>query len=185
MMTEISLNILDIAQNSIQAKAKYIDIEVAVDTAADTLTVFVEDDGCGMSPEQLAQATDPFYTTRTTRKVGLGLSFFKLAAESTGGSFSILSDPGKGTLVQAQFVLSHIDRMPLGDITGTISTLILFNQDIRFRYVYQYDGKSFVLDTNDLREILGDIPFDNPEVAGYITSYLEENKQETDGGVLL
>ena len=185
MMPEISLNILDVAENSTRAGATLVTITVDADFEADQLTVTIEDNGCGMTPEQVERVTDPFFTSRTTRKVGLGLSFFKLAAESTGGSFSILSDPGKGTLVQAQFVLAHIDRMPLGDITGTISTLILFNQDIRFRYVYQYDGKSFVLDTNDLREILGDIPFDNPEVAGYITSYLEENKQETDGGVLL
>ena len=184
-MQELSMNLLDIAQNSVAAGSTLTELTVRIDTARRALTLVIADNGKGMSEETLRRVTDPFYTTRTTRKVGLGLSFFKLAAESTGGSFSILSDPGKGTLVQAQFVLSHIDRMPLGDITGTISTLILFNQDIRFRYVYQYDGKSFVLDTNDLREILGDIPFDNPEVAGYITSYLEENKQETDGGVLL
>ncbi len=181
-MTEISLNILDIVQNSIQADAAYIYIEVDVNTNEDTFTVFVEDDGCGMSPEQLAQAADPFYTTRTTRKVGLGLPFFKQAAESTGGNFSILSELGKGTLVQAQFVLSHIDRMPLGDINGTITTLILFNQDISFRYVYQYNGQSFVLDTEDIRRTLGDIPFDAPEAAEYIASYLDENKRKVDGG---
>ena len=185
MLPEISLNVLDISENSTRAGATLVSILVKVSHQEDVLTVVIKDDGCGMTPEQAAHVTDPFFTTRTTRKVGLGVPFFKLAAESTGGRFDIHSEPGKGTTVTAVFGLSHIDRMPLGDITGTISTLILFNQDIRFRYVYQYDGKSFVLDTNDLREILGDIPFDNPEVAGYITSYLEENKQETDGGVLL
>ena len=184
-MQELSLNVLDIAQNSVRAGASRIDIWVVADRAADRLEIGVKDNGCGMTAEQVQKVTHPFFTTRTTRKVGLGVPLFKMAAEMTGGTFCIESEPGVGTSTVATFGLSHIDRMPLGDITGTISTLILFNQDIRFRYVYQYDGKSFVLDTNDLREILGDIPFDNPEVAGYITSYLEENKQETDGGVLL
>lgn len=105
-----------------------------------------------------------------------------MAALSAGGDFSIWSEPGKGTIVYAQFGLSNIDRMPLGDISGTIHTLIVFNQNIDFVYNYQYDDKSFTLDTREFRQILGDVPFDTPEVSQYILDYLKENRQDTDGG---
>lgn len=108
MMPEISLNVLDVAQNSVRAGASLISISVRADTNQDTLTIVIEDNGCGMTKEQAARVIDPFFTTRTTRKVGLGVPFFKLAAESTGGSFSIRSEPGVGTVVTAVFILSHI-----------------------------------------------------------------------------
>lgn len=181
-MTEISLNILDVAENSTRAGAKLVEITVAADTAADTLTVIIGDDGCGMTAEQVEQVTDPFFTTRKTRKVGLGIPFFKYAAESTGGSFTIDSAPGIGTVVTAVFGLSHIDRMPLGDINSTVETLITCHTDTDFLYTYRYDEASFELDTRAFKEILGDIPFDTPEVAAYIKEYLTENKLETDGG---
>lgn len=184
-MTEISLNILDVAENSTRAGASLVTITVSADTAADRLTVIIDDDGCGMTEEQVAYVTDPFFTTRTTRKVGLGVPFFKYAAESTGGSFTIQSQPGVGTTVTAVFVLSHIDRMPLGDISSTIHTLVVYHPDTDFRYIYEYDGKSFTLDTREFREILGDVPFDTPEISSYIMEYLTENKLETDGGASL
>ena len=112
MMPEISLNVLDVTENSTRAGAKLVQLFVAADHKADTLTIKNRDDGCGMTPEQVEQVTDPFFTTRTTRKVGLGIPFYKYAAESTGGSFSIDSEVGKGTVVTAVFGLSHIDRMP-------------------------------------------------------------------------
>ena len=124
-MPEISLNILDVAENSTRAGASLVQITVDVQPDLDRLTVIIADDGCGMTKEQVERVTDPFYTSRTTRKVGLGVPFFKLAAENTGGSFSIESEPGKGTTVTAVFTLNHIDRMPLGDMTATIQTLIL------------------------------------------------------------
>ena len=184
-MTEISLNILDVAENSTRAGASLVTITVSADTAADRLTVIIDDDGCGMTEEQVAHVTDPFFTTRTTRKVGLGVPFFKYAAESTGGIFTIQSQPGVGTTVTAVFVLSHIDRMPLGDISSTIHTLVVYHPDTDFRYIYEYDGKSFTLDTREFREILGDVPFDTPEISSYIMEYLTENKLETDGGASL
>ena len=185
MMTEISLNVLDVSENSTRAGAKLVEITVAADTAKDTLTITIADDGCGMSPEQVASVTDPFFTTRTTRKVGLGIPFYKYAAESTGGSFAIASSPGAGTTVTAVFGLSHIDRMPLGDMSGTIHTLIVYHPDTDFVYTYRYDAASFTLDTRELREILWDVPFNAPEVSQYIMEYLTENKQEVDGGNLL
>ena len=112
MLTEISLNILDIAQNSIRACAKLVEIIVSARTASDELTIIIKDDGHGMTDEQLNSVTDPFFTTRTTRKIGLGIPFYKMAAECTGGSFSIVSEKNKGTTVTAVFKISHIDRMP-------------------------------------------------------------------------
>ena len=183
MMPEISLNVLDVAENSTRAKASLVEISVAADTKADTLVIKIKDDGCGMTAEQLAHVEDPFFTTRTTRKVGLGVPFFKMAALAAGGDFSIESKPGAWTCVTAVFGLSHIDRMPLGDMTSTIHTLIIFHKDMDFRYTYEVDGRSFTLDTREFREILGDVPFDEPEVSAYIKEYLTENKKETDGGI--
>ena len=183
MMPEISLNILDVAENSVRAEASLVEITVSVQPAEDTLTVLIRDDGCGMTPEQVSAVQDPFFTTRTTRKVGLGVPFFKQAAESTDGSFRIDSEKGKGTTVEAVFTLSHIDRMPLGDISSTIHTLIVFNEQLDFRYTYRYGEKSFVLDTREMREMLGgDLSFSEPEISGFIKEYLETNKAETDGG---
>ncbi len=185
MLPEISLNILDIAQNSIRAEADLIEIGVLIDRKADTLTVIINDNGCGMTKEQIAHVEDPFFTTRSTRKIGLGVPFFKMSAIITGGSFEITSEVKVGTKVKAVFVLSHIDRMPLGDINSTIHTLVTYNTNIDFVYTYEFDGESFVLDTRQMREILGGVPLDVPEVSEYIKEYLDENKKEADGGVLL
>lgn len=184
MMPEISLNILDVAENSTRAGASLVQLTVDADTAADRLAIIIEDNGCGMTPEQVAHVTDPFFTSRTTRKVGLGVPFFKYAAESTGGSFTIESQPGKGTTVTAVFVLSHIDRMPLGDISSTIHTLVVYHPETDFLYRYSYNGASFTLDTREFRQILGDVPFDTPEISDYIMEYLTENKLDTDGGAV-
>ena len=182
-MPEIALNILDIAENSVRADASLIGITVSVQPEEDTLTVSIKDDGCGMTPEEAGKVLDPFFTTRTTRKVGLGVPFFKQAAESAGGSFQIDSEIGKGTEVTAVFRLSHIDRMPLGDISSTIQTLIVFNEHIDFRYTYEYGQESFVLDTREMREMLGeDISFKEAEISMFIKEYLETNKKETDKG---
>lgn len=181
-MTEISLNILDVAENSTRAGASVVTVTVDADFSADQLTVIIQDDGCGMTAEQVERVTDPFFTSRTTRKVGLGVPFFKYAAESTGGSFSIESVPGEGTTVTAVFILSHIDRMPLGDITSTIHTLVIGHPQTDFVYHYHYNDRSFTMDTREFRAIIGDIPFDEPDISNYILDFLKENKLETDGG---
>lgn len=180
MMPEISLNILDVTENSVKAGAKLTRVSVLSDTAEGTLTVTIADDGCGMTEEQVAKVTDPFFTTRTTRKVGLGVPFFKLAAESTGGSFEITSEQGVGTTVTAVFVLASVDRMPLGDMVSTMHTLITMHPDTDFLYEYGIDGVSFVLDTREFRQLLGDIPFDVPDVSAYIKDYLRENTSEVN-----
>lgn len=180
MMPEISLNVLDVAQNSILANAKLIEIAVTADHKKDLLTITMKDDGCGMTQDQIKRVSDPFFTTRTTRKVGLGIPFFQYAATVTGGSFDIQSTVGVGTQVTANFVLSHIDRMPLGDMTSTMHTLITLNTRIDFLYTYTVDERSFTLDTREFRIVLGDLPFDVPDVSVFIKEFLNDNKQEVD-----
>ncbi len=180
MMTEISLNVLDVAQNSIKAKATLIEITVVANNSKDTLEIVIKDNGYGMTKEQLKSVTDPFFTTRTTRKIGLGIPFFKQACELTNGSFSISSEKNIGTTVNAVFVLSSINRMPLGDMTETIHALITLNKDIDFVYQYQLDERAFILDTRQFREVLDGVEFNVPEVSSYIKEYLRENKKEVD-----
>ena len=132
MMPEIALNILDIAENSGRAEASLIEITVSAQLQEDTLTVVIADNGCGMTREEKESVLDPFYTTRTTRKVGLGVPFFKQAAESTGGSFRIDSEKGKGTAVTAEFGLAHNDRTALGAVQGGGSHLVAVYQEVGF-----------------------------------------------------
>ncbi|WP_033126329.1 MULTISPECIES: ATP-binding protein [Eubacteriales] len=185
MMPEISLHILDVAENSVRAGASLVKIEVLADTARNTLSITIADNGCGMSGEQLAKVSDPFFTTRSTRKVGLGIPFFKQAAEGTGGSFSIRSKEGAGTVTEAVFVLDSIDRMPLGDMTATIHTLVTCHEEMDFYYRYARDGREFTLDTREMKEILGNVPLSSPEVSGFLKEYLDENWREVDGGSAL
>ena len=185
MMPEISLNVLDVAENSTRAQAARVGISVAADTEADTLTIRIADDGCGMTPEEVEQVTDPFFTTRSTRRVGLGVPFFKMAAELSGGSFSIDSAKGEGTTVTAVFGLGNVDRMPLGDMTSTMHTLITMHEDTDFLYIFRVDDRSFSLDTAEMREILGDVSFQEPEVAAYIREYLAENEEEVRNGKII
>ena len=178
MLPEISLHILDVAENSVRAGASKVDIAVRADETTDRLLVTIRDDGCGMSEEEIARVTDPFFTTRNTRRVGLGVPLFKLASEITGGTFSIDSVPGEGTTVRAAFVLDSVDRMPLGDMPATIHQLITMHEDIRFTYRFSVGPRGFTLDTDELREILGEVSFREPEVSTFLLSYLREN---TDG----
>ena len=184
MMPEISLNVLDVAENCVRAQASEVLVDVTADLESNTLTIVITDNGCGMDEETLNKVTDPFYTTRTTRKVGLGVSFFKQAAELTGGSFTITSRTGadSGTTVRAVFILDSIDRMPLGDMASTMHTLITMHEAIRFIYRFgvhatgrDADETSFALDTQEFRELLGDVSFTEPEVSTYIMEFLKDN----------
>lgn len=180
-MREIALNILDIAENSVKAKASLIEITV---TAADNiLTVTITDNGKGMSKDFLEKVTDPFTTTRITRKVGMGIPLFKDAAEMTGGSFEIESEPGRGTRVTARFVIDSIDRAPLGDISDTAVTLL--GPDIDFVWVYTVNGRSFTFDTREIKAELGDIPIDSPEIISFLRNLLKENIDSINGGTVL
>ena len=145
------MNVLDVAQNSVAAGAKLVQITLEADEARDTLLLAIEDDGHGMTSAAAQRAADPFYTTRTTRKVGLGLPFLKMAAEMTGGGFSITSQPGRGTRVCAQFGLHHIDRAPLGDMASTIAGLIQCSPDIDFVYTVRAAGGVLCRHARDAR----------------------------------
>ncbi len=173
-MRELSLNVLDIAQNSIVAGATLITLTVLEETAEDRLTLTIADNGRGMTAEQLAQVRDPFYTTRTTRKVGMGIPLFRMAAEMAEGALSIESAVGEGTTVTATFRLSHIDRMPLGDMAGTVSALIRLNPHLDFWYRHGVDGNVFELDTRALREVLEDVPLSEPDVMEWINATMAE-----------
>lgn len=178
-MQEISLNILDIAENGVKAGASLVTITVTEEPEADRLTVTVTDNGCGMDADQLNRVTDPFFTSRTTRKVGLGVPLIKMAAEMTGGSFSIDSVPGEGTVVTAVFGYHHIDRMPLGNMAETVGALIQCNPHMDVLYRHTAGEKEFVMDTREFRAVLGeDISFEEPAVAAYIRSYLAEGEAE-------
>ena len=177
-MKELSLNILDIAQNSIKAGAKHLDI--SLDRRGSWLTVTIADDGIGMSPEFAAAAADPFTTTRTTRKVGMGLPLFKLATEQTGGTFSITSrqasaeNPVHGTTVTAIFDTNHVDCEPLGDITSTVLTLIQGNPELSLTYTNRSEAGELRLSTDEMREVLGEgVPLNSPEVLAWAREYLE------------
>ncbi len=182
-MRELALNVMDIAQNSISAKAALIRISVEEDLEADRLRILVEDNGCGMTPEQVQSVVDPFYTTRTTRKVGMGIPLFKMEAEMTGGSFSIRSEKGKGTSLQAEFVPSHVDMIPLGDIGGVVHLLITCNPDRDFVFLRKKGQREFVLDTRELRNLLGEeTPLNAPEVSQWLRDYLKEHMEDIEGG---
>ncbi len=177
-MQELSLNVLDIAQNSVRAKASLVTILVTEKTADHFLEISIADDGCGMTQEQVARVMDPFFTTRTTRKVGLGIPFFKLSAESTGGSFDIQSELGKGTVTTARYHTDHIDMLPIGDMNATILSLISMNPQMDFVYRRSLDNNSFTLDTRELKAVLEDVPLDSPEVIQFIKETLEEGETE-------
>ena len=178
MLPEISLNILDISENSVSAKATEIKIIICVNLQQHRLTVQITDNGKGMDAEEVKRLTDPFYTTRTTRKVGLGIPFFKQEAECTGGSFSISSVLGQGTDIQAIFCTDHIDCMPLGNLNETVYSLIVMHPDIEYNYGYQVYEAEFHLVTMEMRDMLGDIPLNSPEISSFIRDYLEENESD-------
>ena len=182
-MRELSLNILDIAQNSIAAGASLIEIEIAENTVSKQLTITISDNGCGMTKEQLENVLDPFFTTRTTRKVGMGIPLFKLAAEQTGGSLKIESEKGKGTTTSAVFRTDSIDFTPLGDVTSTVTILISMNTDRDFIYTRRLDSEGFELSTVQLKEILEGVPLSEPEVVQWMKDYINEQTNILLGGV--
>ena len=177
-MRELSLNILDIAQNSISAGASLTEILVKENTAEKTLLIGIYDNGKGMSEEQVKNVQDPFFTTRTTRKVGMGIPLFKLAAEQTGGSFKITSELGVGTRVDALFKTDSIDFTPLGDIEATVSTIVSMNEDKDFVYTRSVDEKEFVFKSADVKKILDGVPLSEPSVNNWIEDYIRENTEQ-------
>ncbi len=173
-MDEIALNILDIAYNSIRAHATLIKIMVTDSIKDNKINIIIEDNGDGMDKKTVNQVTDPFYTTRTTRKVGLGIPLFKQTAELTGGYLHIQSTPGQGTCVETQFVKNHIDTPMMGNVVDTMLTLIQANENIDYIFAYKTDKNDFILDTREMKDILGDVKINEPEVLLWIKDYMKE-----------
>lgn len=167
-MRELSLHILDIAENGIRAGADRLAIRVEESGAGDCLTLCVEDNGRGMPEEKIARIDDPFVTTRTTRRVGLGLSLLAAAARRCEGDIRVESIHENGTRITATFRRSHIDRAPLGDMVATMEALVLGNPHIDFCYAHRVDGEEFVMDTHDLRKELGGLSLSHPLVWRHI-----------------
>lgn len=176
-MKELSLNILDITENSVKAGADLIFISIFENE--DQLSITIEDNGCGMSEQTVRSVTDPFYTTRTTRRVGLGIPLFKLSAEQTGGSFKIKSKyvedhpDAHGTTVSALFNKKHLDFTPLGDIVSTVQTLIQGHPDVDFVFKHEKNNGRIELDTREIRNVLEDVPLSSYEVILWIGNELK------------
>lgn len=174
-MKELSLNVLDIVENSVKAKATLT--QILLSETEETLSLTIIDDGCGMDEQVLKSVTDPFYTTRTTRKVGMGIPLLKMEAEMTGGSFDITSsvdESDHGTTVNAVFYKNHIDFIPLGDIISSVVTLIQGHPDTDFVFVHEKGEKSVSLDTREIRSVLGDAPINDYSVLQWIRESLTE-----------
>lgn len=177
-MRELSMHILDIAQNSIVADASVIKITIDENLKEDIMKIIIEDDGKGMSDDELAMVTNPFFTSRTTRKVGLGIPMFKASAEACDGYFKINSKKGEGTYVEAKFKHSHIDRVPLGNMSDTMIVLVTSDINIDFIYKHIKNDKEFVLNTKAIKEVLGEVPISNIEVLDWIKSNIIEGINE-------
>lgn len=184
-MREISLHILDIAQNSLAAGATEVEISIDLDEKSSRLTVKIKDNGRGMDAEMLKRVADPFVTTRKERKVGLGIPLFRESALRTGGSFEIASEPGRGTTVTAAYDISNIDFPPMGDLAATVQQLIYANPDAEFVFRYARGDKKFEFMTSQAKDILGpSVPLNTPEVAIWTGEYLSEGIKQVYGGVL-
>lgn len=177
-MRELSLHILDIAQNSIKAEAECLRIVIIEDLKNDKLTIKIKDDGIGMDADTVKKVVDPFYTTRTTRKVGLGIPLFKLSAEQCDGFFDIKSNLGQGTEITAVFKHSHIDRVPLGDMPETIITIINGCGNMDLVYTHEYDGETFTLNTKEIKRLLDGVPINNLDVISWLRAYIKEGLLE-------
>jgi len=173
-LREIALHLLDIAENSVAAGAKFIQVSVEEDLQNDRLKVIVQDDGKGMSGQLVARVCDPFVTSRTTRKVGLGIPLLKAAAEASNGGLSVFSEPGHGTRLEAEFQRSHIDRLPLGDLAGTMLTLTVGFPGIHWVFQYQAHGAEFTFDDELVKRELGEISLTEPSILAYIREVIQE-----------
>lgn len=180
-MEELSLHLLDLIQNSVKAGASLI--EIIITEKAGLLTIELNDNGCGMSEEFLQRVESPFTTTRTTRRVGLGIPLFKQAALMAGGDFGIISRQGEGTRIKASFEINNIDRAPMGDLAGTILGQVLSTPVTPdYRLLYAVEDASFEFDTREIRRQLEGVPLDAPDVIAWMKDYLEEGIRELNGG---
>lgn len=177
-MNDLSMHILDIVQNSISAGATLVTLTVDESPAEDLLTIAVGDNGRGMTPEQVSRLADPFFTSRTTRKVGMGIPLLMDSARQSGGDVRIESEPGKGTEVTAVFGYSNIDRPPLGDVANALMLLVSSNPALDFLFTYRYNGDEYLFDTVDVREILGDDALKDLTIIRNLEEMIKDNMRE-------
>lgn len=181
-MKDLSSHIMDIVQNSIRAEARKIEILVEENPQADDFIIDIRDNGKGMDADTVKRARDPFFTSRTVRKVGLGIPLLQQNAERTGGWVKISSIPGEGTDICARFSHSHLDRPPLGDMAETLSLLAAANPDIHFIYIHKTPRGSYKFDTREIEETLEGIPLSHPDIVSAIQEMIRENLQEIEAG---
>lgn len=174
-MKDLSMHIMDILQNSIRAEAKDITLEVIENEEDDALVLRFIDNGCGMDSEMVQKVVNPFFTTRTTRKVGLGLPLLKQNTEQTGGSLDIQSEKGKGTTVTAVFGLTHLDRPPMGDLAGAVVLTASASSDIHFVFHYKTDRTEYVFDTDEVKQALDGMSIQQPQIVQYLIEMVREN----------
>ncbi len=171
-MKDLSMHLLDIAENSIKAGAKQVEVELRY--ADNRLVMTISDNGCGMDEEMVKRITDPYITSRTSRKVGLGLPFLKMNAERTGGNIMISSEQGRGTTVKAVFLTDHIDCVPPGDLASSLSLLMTGNPEINFVIRLIKDDDAFEVSSNEINEVLEGIPISHPKVGVFVRNMLKE-----------
>jgi len=176
-MNDLSLHIIDIIQNSISAGATLITLVIIEDIDGNLLTIIIEDNGRGMSSEQVQRLSDPFFTTRTTRKVGMGIPLFRQSAEQSGGGLVVESTVGVGTKVTATFIYDNIDRPPLGDVANSFILMVSANPQLDFLLRYVYNGEEYIFDTIEIKEVLDGMPLNNPSVIKMLTEMVKNNIQ--------
>ncbi|HHV59749.1 MAG TPA: sensor histidine kinase [Clostridiaceae bacterium] len=182
-MKDISLHLLDIVQNSLAAEASRVEISLKADNGG-KLEILIKDNGKGIEKDILHMITDPFFTSRNTRKVGLGIPLFKASCERSGGMMHIKSEKGKGTEILATFAIDNIDRPPLGDVGETVSCLVMMTPEVEIELVITAGEEKFVFNSFEVKRQLGDVPLDNYEVITWIKEFVNENVNKMFGGVL-
>lgn len=177
-MKEISLHILDIMENSVSGKASRIVVEITIDKPGNKMIIQITDNGYGMDAETLTLAMNPFFTTRTTRKIGMGIPLFRQQAEQTGGELTLKSEPGKGTCLTAILGLNHIDRQPLGDLAGVMVNLASSYPDIDIQLTMKTDKGSFHFSSHEIAEMMEGIPLNTPQMMLSLKELIETNINE-------
>ena len=174
-MNDLSLHIIDIIQNSLSAGATFIGLTVDENLKEDKITIIIEDNGKGMTQEQVSKLTDPFFTSRTTRRVGMGIPLFKQSANQGGGDLMVHSKPGEGTIVTAWFQNSNIDMPPLGDVANAFILMLSANPEHYFVLKYIFNSQEYVFDSKEVKEVLGDIPFNDASIIRVLTEMIRDN----------
>ena len=182
-MEDLSLHILDVAENGVRAGATLIEVEVIEKPSENRLELVIKDNGRGMTEEEKARALDPFFSTKSERKkkIGLGLPLLRQSAQEAGGDLEIISAPGEGTTVRAWFEYDHIDRRPLGDLAATIMTLVIGNPEVDFVFKISYENKAFEFDSREVKRALAPLPIWHPEVAAQMEELIRARISEIRG----